>query len=78
MVNTTIQQERKKSHWVTTWYNGDLPDLLEADMRLVSLTDPLPERAEVGGLSLEGGDGCLISGTEGGAKPPWSWSTSVN
>lgn len=51
-------------------YNGDLPDLLEADMRLVSLTDPLPERAEVGGLSLEGGDGCLISGTEGGAKPP--------
>lgn len=39
-------------------------------MRLLSLTDPLPERAEVGGLSLEGGDGCLMSGTEGGAKPP--------
>lgn len=70
MVNTTIQQERKRSQRVTTWYNGNLPDLLEADMRLVSLTDPLPERAEVGGLSLEGGDGCLMSGTEGGAKPP--------
>lgn len=70
MVNTTIQHERKRSQRVTTWYNGNLPDLLEADMRLVSLTDPLPERAEVGGLSLEGGDGCLMSGTEGGAKPP--------
>lgn len=53
-----------------------LPDLLEADMRL-SLMDPFPERADVGGLSLEGGEGCFMSGTEGGANPPWSWSISV-
>lgn len=47
-------------------------------MRLVLLIDFLLERVEVGGLSLEGGDGCLILGIEGGVKFFWLWFIFVN